>query len=92
MQTWQILPILMLIGVGALIFVTRGKMIAMATQGYAVGFANLRQQFEASRQPGEQEPACFLAITRSMLKGRMFFVGMTDRRVHVRLSDGETHT
>jgi hypothetical protein len=57
-----------------------------AREYYLGAIATLREQCRLQRLPGESEPACIVAIVRSMFSGRLWLVGLTDRRLF--MSDG----
>jgi hypothetical protein len=80
-QTWQLFPVVMLLAVGGLVYVMRGKMQGAATQMYTEHIAQLRAECAARRRPGESDPVCLIAMTKSMFESRLFFVGLTDQQL-----------
>ena len=92
MQSWQLVPILILAGVGAYVFLTRGKMRQAATQMYTEAMAGLRAQCAAERRAGESEPALVIALTRSFFKAKVFYVALTDQRLFLQEPPGAVRT
>ncbi len=81
MQTWQLFPILILIPVILFVIKSRGTMRAAAQDMYGTAMANLRAAVAAGAAPGEANPICVVGTERKMFSARMFFVGLTDRRL-----------
>lgn len=85
MQSWQLFPIVIVIGVFAYTFATRGRMRAKAQELYGGAMTKLREALA-----GDANPICVIATERKLLSARIYYVGITGRRVVV-LEPGKEH-
>jgi hypothetical protein len=88
MQSWQIFPIILLVGIGVYVLFMRGKRGAGAKQMYANGMAAISAAVAAQRRAGESDPACVMAVTRTTFKAKIFFLALTNHRLFVAESGG----
>ena len=81
MQTWQLVPLVILPVVIAFVVVMRKRFGQQAQAMYAAEIARLRGEWTRQQRQGETEPAFVVAMTRSTFKAEMFMVGLTNRRL-----------
>jgi hypothetical protein len=80
MQSWQVLPVILVIGVFAVSFAMRGKLRAKAAAMYSGAMDAFRAEVGAGRQPDEAEPIYLVATHRKMLSATIYYVAVTNRR------------
>jgi hypothetical protein len=81
MWIWQVIPFAMFAAVAGLSFVVRRNMNARARVYYTQAIGNLRFQCSTMLLPDESEPACIVALVRKTFSGRLFLVGLTNKRL-----------
>lgn len=81
MQSWQLVPIVIVAAVLGYTTVMRKKLGGRAAALYGNAMTELHQAVAAGASPGEAPPICVVATERKMLSARMFYVGLTDRRL-----------
>ncbi|MDQ3337782.1 MAG: hypothetical protein M4D80_21690 [Myxococcota bacterium] len=81
MQSWQLLPIVIVAAVFGYTFLMRGKLRGKAQELYGNAMSTLQQTLANGATPGEANPICVIATERKMLSARIFYVGLTDRRL-----------
>ena len=92
MQSWQLFPILIVAAVFGYTFFMRGKLRGKAQELYGNAMTVLRQAVAAGAAPGEANPICVIATVRKMLSARIFYIGLTDRRIVLHEPGKETRT
>jgi hypothetical protein len=90
MQSWQLISLVLVVGVFAVSFVMRGKLRGKAAEMYGGAMTALRGEVASGKRPDEGEPICFVAIQRKMLSSKIYYVGLTNRRLVLKLAGGET--
>lgn len=83
MMIYQLVPMIVLAGVVVIAFKMRAKLAVAAGEMYANEVAKLRADFAAARRPNEGDPACVVAMHRTMMRAQMFFVALSDQRLVV---------
>jgi len=81
MQSWQLFPIVIVAAVFGYTFFMRGKLRGRAQELYGNAMSTLHQALATGAAAGETNPICVVATERKMLSARMFYVGLTDRRL-----------
>jgi hypothetical protein len=81
MQSWQLFPIVLVAAIFIYSFKMRGRLGAKAAALYGNAMQTLHQTLASGATPGEAQPICVIATERKMLSGRIFYVGLTDRRL-----------
>jgi hypothetical protein len=81
MQTWQLVPLVILPIVIAIVVVMRKRFGQQAQAMYAAETARLHMDWARQQRPGETEPAFVVAMTRSTFKAAMFMIAVTNRRL-----------
>jgi hypothetical protein len=92
MQSFTIIPIIFVAAVFAVTFAIRGKMRGVAAAMYSGAMDAMRGEVAAAQRPGEAAPILIIATERKMFSAKMFFVGLTDRRVIVKQAGGDIRT
>ncbi len=87
----QVLGLLILVGLGAFLFV-RSTRKPTATGPVQPGLDALRSAFAQSRSPDENEPVCVVAFHHSIRNVAQVTVGVTDRRILVVKGHGTVHS
>ena len=81
MQSWQLFPIVIVAAIFIYTFKMRGRMRGQAAALYGNAMQTLRASLADGASPGEAQPICVIATERKMLSARIFYVGLTDRRL-----------
>ena len=84
MHAWQLLPFVLLVGVGAWVLFARGRMGQMAATLYGEAMAQLSAECADQRRPTESEAITVIALSRSLLRARVFYLGLTNQRLFVK--------
>jgi hypothetical protein len=80
-------PIVIVIGVFAYTFFMRGRMRVKAQEMYGGAMTKLREALV-----GDANPICIIATERKMLSARIFYVGISGRRLVLLEPGKETRT
>ena len=89
---YQLLPIVLVIGVVAISFIMRGKLRGKASEMYANALTSLQADVANGRRPDEQQPIIFTAVERKMLSAKLFYCALSNRRMIVKQAGGDTNT
>ena len=89
---YQVLPIVLVIGVVAISFALRGKLRGKASEMYANALSSLQADVASGRRPDEQQPIIFTAVERKMLSAKLYYVALSNRRMIIKLAGGDTQT
>jgi len=92
MQSWQLFPIVIVATVFGYTFLMRGKLRGKAQALYGNAMTELRQAVANGATPSEAHPICVIATERKMLSARIFYVGLTDRRIVIHEPGKDTRT
>ena len=92
MQSWQLFPIVIIAAAFGYTFIMRGKLRGKAQELYGNALATLHQALASGAAPGEAHPICVIATERKMFSARIFYVGLTDRRLVLHEPGKETRT
>lgn len=90
MQSWQLISVVMVVGVFAASFVMRSKLRGKAAEMYEGAMTALRSEVASGRRADEADPIYFVAIERKMLSSKLYYVALTNRRLTLKLAGGET--
>jgi len=89
---YQVLPIILVLGVVAISFVMRGKVRGKTTEMYADALSSLQADVANGRRPDEQQPIIFTAVERKMLSAKLYYVALSNRRMIIKRAGGDTQT
>ena len=89
---YQVLPIILVLGVVAISFVMRGKVRGKTTEMYANALSSLQADVANGRRPDEQQPIIFTAVERKMLSAKLYYVALSNRRMIIKRAGGDTQT
>lgn len=92
MQSWQLISMVLVVGVFAASFAMRKKLAGKAAAMYGGAMTELGAELASGRRPDEGAPICVVAIQRKMLSSKLYYVGLTNRRLVLKLAGGATRT
>ena len=84
MQSWQVLPLILVVGVFAVSFAMRGKLRQKAAAMYGGAMDAFRAEVGAGRAPDEGDPIFLVATHRKLLSATIYYVAVTNRRFALR--------
>lgn len=86
MQSWQLFPIVIVVGVVLYTLTMRKKLEARAGDLYRGGFDAVIASLGAARRPDESAPICVVGTERKMISAKIFFIGLTNHRLALQLA------
>ncbi len=86
MQSWQLIPILLVAGAFAAFSMRKQRGKIAQVHGDAV--TALRSELAAGKRPDEGEPICVTATQRKLLSAKLYYLGLTNRRLVLTLAGG----
>ena len=92
MQSWQLFPIVIVVAVFGYTVFMKKKLGGRAAELYGNALTTLRQAVATGASPGEAQPICVIATERKLLSARIFYVGLTDRRLVLHEPGKDTRT
>jgi len=90
MQSWQVLPVILVVGVFAVSFAMRGKLRQKAAAMYSGAMDAFRAEVGAGRAADEVDPIFLVATHRKLLSATIYYVGVTNRRFALKPAGGAT--
>jgi len=86
MQSWQVMSLVLVIGVFGVSFALRKKLGAKAAAFYGGGMTAFRERV------AEPSAICLVATERKMLSSKLFYVAVTSRRLVLEQAGGDTRS
>ncbi len=90
MQSAQLFPFVIVIGIVAISLVMRSRMRASAAAIYGGAMDALRAELASGQRADEGAPIIVVATDRKLLSARIYYVAVTNRRVVLKQAGGDT--
>lgn len=86
MQSWQLFPIVIVIGIVLYTLTMRKKLTARAGELYGGGFTAVTTSLATGQRSDESAPICVIGTERKMISANIYFIGVTNHRLALQLA------